>query len=162
MGSAGATGVQGATGQTGTQRSATAGVAGPAGPAGPAGAQGAAGPSGAAGPAGIVSGWQNYKALDFDTNRADLKTSEDGKIAEIAAYVKNNPSLEIGIDANANQTGSAQQQRDLRELSNQRVKSVRDSLIKAGVPADKIKDGAFGDASRRADRRVDIYFRTAR
>jgi hypothetical protein len=41
------------------------------------------------------------------------------------------------------------------------VKAVRESLIQAGVPSDKIKDGAFGDYSKRSDRRVDIFFRTA-
>jgi outer membrane protein OmpA-like peptidoglycan-associated protein len=153
--------VQGATGQTGAQGTVTAGVAGPAGVAGAAGAQGPAGPTGASGPAGIVTGWQSYKELDFDANQSDLKASEASKVSEIAAYAKNNPSLEIGIDANADSTGSAQRQRDVRDLSNRRVKAVRDSLIQAGVPSDKIKDGTFGDTTKRADRRVEIFFRTA-
>ena len=42
-----------------------------------------------------------------------------------------------------------------------RVESVRVSLIEAGVPAYKIKTGAFGDAQARRDRRVEVLFATA-
>ena len=47
------------------------------------------------------------------------------------------------------------------DLSNRRVKAVRDALINAGVPAYKIKSGAFGDPQTRRDRRVEVLFNTA-
>jgi outer membrane protein OmpA-like peptidoglycan-associated protein len=46
-------------------------------------------------------------------------------------------------------------------LSNQRVKAIRDALIKAGVPADKIKAGAFGDPELRRDGRVEVLYASA-
>jgi outer membrane protein OmpA-like peptidoglycan-associated protein len=152
-------GEQGATGKTGAQGQTTAGVAGAAGPAGAAGAQGPAGPTGATGPAGIVAGWQNYKELWFDANKADLQPSEQAKLSEIAAYLKQNPSLQIAIDATP--AARDQQKQAFQDLSNSRVQVIRESLIKAGVPSEKIKDGAFGDPNLRGERRVQVLFKTA-
>ena len=46
-------------------------------------------------------------------------------------------------------------------LSDSRGEAVRASLIEAGVPAYKIKAGAFGNAQTRRDRRVEVLFATA-
>jgi outer membrane protein OmpA-like peptidoglycan-associated protein len=48
-----------------------------------------------------------------------------------------------------------------QSLADRRIEAVRNSLIEAGVPAYKIKSGAFGDPATRRDRRVEVLFATA-
>lgn len=69
----------------------------------------------------------------------------------MADYVKRNPSLTLGIDG---YTGSR------RDLNEQRVDAVRDSLIQNGVPSDRIKVGAFGDPKLRREGRVEVLIMT--
>jgi outer membrane protein OmpA-like peptidoglycan-associated protein len=47
-----------------------------------------------------------------------------------------------------------------RDLKDTRVRAVRESLIQAGVPADKIKTGAFSDANLARDRRIEVLIST--
>jgi peptidoglycan-associated lipoprotein len=145
-------------GQKGDTGYTQSGVAGPAGRTGAAGAQGPAGPTGAQGGAGVVDHWTSYRDFWFDFDRADMQPSETAKVADIATYLKKNPSLQVAIDGSMDPRGS-----DPRnpELGDRRVNAIRDSLIKAGVPAEKIKSGAFGDESLRRDRRVEVLIRTA-
>jgi OmpA family len=167
-GNAGPQGAQGDTGQTGAQGptlvgpagpgSSTAGVAGPTGYSGPAGAQGAPGATGAPGPAGIVSGWTEYRAFWFAYGSADLRDSQQGTVNEIAAYLQANPSLEVGIDGSMNTHGSDPRDQD---LCDRRAGAVRHALLQAGVSADRIQMGAYGDENQRRDRRVGVLLTTS-
>jgi outer membrane protein OmpA-like peptidoglycan-associated protein len=128
------------------------------GRAGAAGAQGPAGATGAQGPAGIVDRWNAYREFSFDVDKAELQPGDASKVSEIAAYLKKNPSLQVGIDGSisprtAGDTGA-------QDLSDRRVNAVRTSLIQAGVPAEKIKIGAFGDSRQRRDGRVELLIST--
>jgi outer membrane protein OmpA-like peptidoglycan-associated protein len=78
------------------------------------------------------------------------------KISEIAAYMKQNPSLRVGLDGYANPRGS-----DANNLSQRRVDAVRDALIQAGVPAGNIQAGAFGDQQLKRDGRVEVLVRSS-
>ena len=69
-----------------------------------------------------------------------------------------NPSLQIAIDGSIDQRGADSHNKD---LCNRRVKAVRDALIEAGVPTNKISVGAYGDAELRRDRRVEVLIATA-
>jgi outer membrane protein OmpA-like peptidoglycan-associated protein len=133
-----------------------AGVTGSTGPAGPAGMQGVVGPTGAQGPVGIVDRWTSFRDFWFDYNRADLQISDTSKVSEIAAYIKRNPSLRIGIDGSMDPRGTDPRNQD---LSDRRVSTIRDALIEAGVPAYKIQAGTFGDAQLVQDRRVEVLIR---
>jgi outer membrane protein OmpA-like peptidoglycan-associated protein len=135
-----------------------AGVAGRPGHAGSAGAQGPAGPAGAQGPVGVVDRWTSLRDFMFEYNKADLQPSDTSKVSEIADYMKQNPSLQVGIDGSMDPRGT--DPRD-QNLSDRRVSAVRDALIQAGVPASKIQAGAFGDAQLARDRRVEVLIRTA-
>jgi outer membrane protein OmpA-like peptidoglycan-associated protein len=79
-------------------------------------------------------------------------------VAEIATYAKKNPSLDIGIDGSMDTRGTDPREQN---LANRRVKAIHDALVKAGVPADHIKAGAFGDAKLRHDRRVEVLYASA-
>jgi outer membrane protein OmpA-like peptidoglycan-associated protein len=128
-------------------------VAGAAGPSGEPGPQGVAGATGAQGPAGVINRWTSYRDFQFDSNQAELRASETNKVSEIALYMKANPSLKVGID------GSMEPRN--QDLSDQRISTVRDALIKAGVPTSRIEAGTFGDRKLAHDGRVTVLIRTA-
>jgi outer membrane protein OmpA-like peptidoglycan-associated protein len=71
--------------------------------------------------------------------------------------MKANPSLELGLDGTMDMNGNDPHNADLRD---RRTNAVRMALIDAGVPAEKIKVGAFGDPMTRRDRRVEVLFAT--
>ena len=91
----------------------------------------------------------------FDANQSDIRSSEMGKVSEIATYMQQNPSLQVGID------GSADSRSNVSNLSQRRVYAVRDALIQAGVPAGKIQSGAFGDQRLSRDGRVEVLVRSS-
>jgi outer membrane protein OmpA-like peptidoglycan-associated protein len=142
----------------GATGSSTAGVAGSTGFSGPAGAQGPTGATGAQGPAGVIGHWANYREFWFAYESADIGDSQEGTIREIAAYMKDNPSLQVGLDGAMDPRGSDPHNQD---LSDRRVESVRHALLQAGVPADRIQTGAYGDENQRRDRRVGVLISTA-
>ncbi len=131
QGSTGMTGVQGSTGMTGVQ-----GSAGIAGVQGPAGNQGAP----ASSPQPGVR-WTLVKEFMFDYDRSDIRNSESRKPAEVAAYMSQNPSVRLGLAGYTNTQSTDQYN---LPLSQRRVATVRDALIQAGVPADRIETGTFG------------------
>jgi len=127
--------------------SGPSGVAGPAGPAGPQGSPGYAGAQGEQGPVGpfVVVRWTKFKDFLFDFDKSDILLSETDKAAEIAAYMKQNPSVVVGIDGYADPRGTDPYN---LALSQRRVDTIRDALIKAGVPNYMIQTGAFGTERR--------------
>lgn len=105
----------------------------------------------------MVDHWVLYREFMFEGDRAEVHTSDTAKVTEIAAYIQQNPSLQLGIDGTPEQRGS--DPRD-RNLCDRRAAAVSDALRQAGVPAGKISTGAFGDAQLRRDRRVAVLIRT--
>jgi outer membrane protein OmpA-like peptidoglycan-associated protein len=55
--------------------------------------------------------------------------------------VSQNPSVRLGIDGYTDSRGPGQYNQPLNQ---RRVATVRDALIQAGVPADRIDTGTFG------------------
>lgn len=116
------------------------------------------GETGAQGRVGVVARWTSYREFWFPYGSADFQDSQNSKLTEIATYMKNNPSLEIGIDGSMDPRGTDPRDQD---LSDRRVGSVRNALITAGVPANRIRVGNFGDSDLRRDRRVEVLIATA-
>ena len=149
------------------QRAALGGTAGPSGPSGPVGARGPAGPAGATGPVGVVERWTSFRDILFDSDRTSIRSSETSKVSEVVSYMKQNPSLQVGLDGYANPRSTDPNAQTMR---NRRVGVVRDALIQAGVRADKIRTGAFGEgrltcndsaeACRQSEQRVEVLIRT--
>jgi outer membrane protein OmpA-like peptidoglycan-associated protein len=106
----------------------------------------------------VVSLWTLFRAIRFDYNRSDLKASEMTKVGEIAQYMKANPSLQIGLDGSMDPDGNDPHDQG---LSNRRVTAIHGALVKAGVPADRIQLGPFGDSRLTADRRVAVLLCTS-
>jgi outer membrane protein OmpA-like peptidoglycan-associated protein len=146
-----------------------AGERGPAGPAGPQGAQGPAGPIGPQAQASAAKQWSSFKDFLFDTDKSDIRPNETSKVSEISVYMKQNPSVQVGIDGYADPRGTDPYN---QRLSERRVNAIRDALVKAGVSGDKIKTGAFGEqrlvcnestaACWQSDRRVEVLISTSK
>jgi outer membrane protein OmpA-like peptidoglycan-associated protein len=124
---------------------------------GPAGAPGPQGEIGARGRVGTLYQWTAYREFWFDSNEARIHQADKSKVLEIATYMNNNPSLQLGIDGSLDpQNNNSRDQ----ALSNRRVNAIRDALVKAGVPANRIRAGAFGDVELRRDGRVEVLLIT--
>ena len=134
QGSTGMTCVQGSTGMTGVQGST--GMTGVQGPTGSTGAQGAPASSPQPG-----APWMLVKEFMFDYDRPDIRYSESRKPGEVAAYLSQYPSVRFGIAGYTDRQSTDQYN---LPLSQRRVENVRDALIQAGVPADRIETGTFG------------------
>ena len=74
------------------------GMTGPQGQPGMTGSQGQQGVAGSQGDAAAARGWISLRDIMFDYDKADIRSSEMGKISDIAAYVNQNPSVRVGID----------------------------------------------------------------
>jgi outer membrane protein OmpA-like peptidoglycan-associated protein len=155
-GRTGPAGAQGVVGDTGNQGVTTVGFAGSAGAAGYSGPQGPTGPTGARGPAGRIDRWISYRTFWFDDNSVDLRNSDSGQVSEIAYYMQQNPSLNVGIDGSIPRGSNVRNQ----ELADRRVGNVHLALINAGVPASRIETGTFGDAQLARDQRVEVLLHT--
>ena len=146
-----------------------AGPVGPQGPQGPAGAQGVAGAIGAQGAPAVVTSWTKFDDILFDFDKSDIRSNETSKVADIVTYLKQNPSIVVGIDGHADPRGTDKYN---QALSVRRVNAIRDALMKAGVPRDKIQTGAFGEARPKcqeateacwqSDRRVEVLIGAAK
>jgi len=86
----------------------------------------------------------HYRDFWFSGSGTTVSYSGNGSIAEIATYLKNNPTLAVGLDG----------------ANNNHVQSIRTALIDAGVSADRIKTGAFGDEKLRRDNHVEVLLMT--
>jgi outer membrane protein OmpA-like peptidoglycan-associated protein len=175
QGSTGTTGDTGATGDLGavgargaTGASGPAGAEGDVGRAGATGAAGARGATGATGSAGVPGEvaqvevgvrehWTAYREVNFDPTSTNITASDTDRISEIAAYLSQNPSLSVGIDGTMDAHRFNQSDRD---LSDQRAESVRDALMQAGVPARKIRIGAFAEPDRRQENQIQVLIKT--
>jgi outer membrane protein OmpA-like peptidoglycan-associated protein len=134
-----------------------AGSAGAAGPSGDVGAQGPTGRTGAQGQAGIVGRWTAYRDFSFYGDQTDLQPSDVTMVNEIAGYMAQNPSLQIGIDGSTAPNGVAPTNQNLND---RRVDALHNALLAAGVPASKMQTGAFGDPQLRRDGRVEVLIST--
>jgi outer membrane protein OmpA-like peptidoglycan-associated protein len=167
QGRAGVTGAQGQAGMTGSQ--GQAGMTGSQGQAGVTGAQGQSGVAGAVSPAPPGTRWTSLGDIMFDYNRTEIRSTELSKIADIAVYTTQNPSVRLGIDGATDLLRGTNQYNAV--MSQQRVGNVRDALIRAGVSADRIETGSFGaerakcnDANElcsQRDGRVEVMVRPA-
>ena len=145
-----------------------AGGIGATGPMGPAGPMGAQGPAGAAGAQALAAkNWASFRNFLFDFDMSDIRSNETNHVADIAAYLKQNPSARVGIDGHTDPRGTDAYN---QSLSERRVNTIRDALVAAGVSGDKIHAGAFGESQPKCnesteacwqrDRRVEVLIGT--
>jgi outer membrane protein OmpA-like peptidoglycan-associated protein len=136
-----------------------AGERGPAGPAGPQGAQGPAGPMGPQAQASAAKQWESFKNFLFDTDKSDIRSNEMGKVSDIAAYLQQNQPAKVAIDGYSDPRGTDPYN---QRLSERRVNAIRDALVQAGVPNEKIQTGAFGEQRLQCNQSTDACWQIDR
>lgn len=141
-----------------------AGAVGPAGPAGSAGPAGPAGLAGPAGPAGEAARPRLFSDILFDFDLANVRASETGKINDIVAFMRENQTTRLSLNGYTDPRGTSPYN---MALSKRRVEAVRQALVAAGVPNERIETDAFGEARPKCaekteecwqrDRRVEVW-----
>jgi peptidoglycan-associated lipoprotein len=147
-----------------------AGAVGPMGPTGPAGPMGAQGPAGAVGAQtrADAAKWTSFRDFLFDFDKSAIRSNETQHVSDIAAYMKQNPSVQVGIDGHTDPRGTDAFNQGLSE---RRVNAISEALVNAGVASSRIKIGAFGESQPKcnepsepcwqADRRVEVLMNSA-
>jgi hypothetical protein len=143
----------GMAGDSGPAGPTAVAISGPKGERGAMGQIGLKGETGTVGVAGIVDCWTTFRKVAFAKDSATISASEQAKIDEVAAYLKANPSLQIGLDNSADASAN-------RDLANRRANAIKASLVAAGVPRDRIQVGALGDPSAQRQQVVEVLFST--
>jgi outer membrane protein OmpA-like peptidoglycan-associated protein len=154
VGSTGGTGSQGMSGQTGERGSITAGNVGSAGVSGAQGMPGPSGPMGAQGPVGAIGRWTEYRDFTFNPGTADITAGGRNTAAEIATYLSNNPSLQLGIDGVMDPAD--------QNLGGPRVNAVLTALTMAGVPNSSIRRTMLNDPHFTPDGSVEVLLSSSR
>ena len=83
--------------------------------------------TGTPGPSGVIGRWTSHRDFRLECGEDGIRPSATSKASAIAAYMKQNPSLQIGIDTLTDPRN--------QDLHDRRVNAVRDARIQAGVPA---------------------------
>jgi len=117
------------------------GMTGPPGPTGLTGSQGQPGTISSSGQAASTTGWISLRDILFDYDTAEIRSSEMSKISDVADYVKQNPSVRVGIDGSTDLLRGTN--RYNATLSERRISNVRDALLRHGVSSERIETGRF-------------------
>jgi outer membrane protein OmpA-like peptidoglycan-associated protein len=107
----------------------------------------------------VLKCWVTYRQFWFDPETTAIHTADAKKVTDIAAYLKRNPSLEVGIDSSMD--AKSNNNRHNLDLAKRRGTAVHDALVAAGLPASRIKSGELGDAKLRRNGRVVVLLKTA-
>jgi outer membrane protein OmpA-like peptidoglycan-associated protein len=146
------------------------GPAGPAGQSGPSGLPGPVGPTGPSGPMGprgdlqgAPNAWTSVDNVQFQWQRAEIQPKCELKIAKLASWLKEDPTVSLALDGHGN---DAQANDEDATVAARRVGAVRVALVAAGIAAGRISDGVYGRSGplcrdnstvcRELNRRVEI------
>ncbi len=99
----------------------------------------------------------------FDPGKSELKKGAQATLTRIANLLKSDNSIKITVEGHTDSTGTKAKN---QILSEKRAQAVRDFLVSAGVPADRVTAVGKGDtqpiatnkttAGRQQNRRVEL------
>ncbi|MDD4181101.1 MAG: OmpA family protein [Victivallaceae bacterium] len=83
-----------------------------------------------------------FEPIYFEFDRSDLRPSELDKLNKVAEFIRSRPELGIIVEGHCDDRGSEEYNRALGE---RRAISLRNQLVKLGVPDDNMKTVSFGE-----------------
>ncbi len=89
-----------------------------------------------------ASGHVALKGVYFDTAKATLKPESVAALKAAAALLRRYPDLELAVEGHTDNVGSAAEN---ERLSQKRAEAVKESLIKMGIGADRLKAKGYGE-----------------
>jgi membrane fusion protein (multidrug efflux system) len=124
----------------------------------------APGPSSGAGTgAGAMAGGSDKDAVFFEPSRTSLDATARARLLGVAEAMKARPELRVELHGYVDASGDARRN---KTLAKERAQSVRDALVAAGVPRERIVLEApadiVGGASPALARRVEVVLAGAR
>ena len=88
------------------------------------------------------------KNIFFETAKFNLKPSSKIELNKLSEFMKKNENIEIEISGHTDDVGNDAAN---KTLSLNRAKAVYDYLVKAGVPAERLKWVGYGEEQPIAD-----------
>jgi peptidoglycan-associated lipoprotein len=98
-------------------------------------------PAAPAAPAGPAVAASPLKDVFFDYDKAAIKDDQKVAITENVAWLKANGSAKVTLEGHCDERGTAEYNLGLGE---RRAKAVKDYLIAAGIPADRVSTISYG------------------
>lgn len=84
----------------------------------------------------------------FDTDSDLIKPSSESELNRLAVFMKQNPTVKLGIDGHTDDRGDANYNMD---LSRRRAQSIVSSLVDSGIDRARLEARGFGDTKPVAD-----------
>lgn len=78
----------------------------------------------------------------FDFDSSAIKSGEQSKIDNVAAYLNQNPQAAVRVEGNCDEHGTEEYNRSLGE---RRALAVREYLVRAGVAANRVDTVSYGE-----------------
>lgn len=97
--------------------------------------------------------------VHFRTDSANIDQAAIPRIERLAGFLKDLPEVQLQLEAHADQRGAPYYNKRLSQL---RAQSVRNELIRAGIPANRIHIHAHGETQAKAvtgDREAYVFDR---
>lgn len=89
----------------------------------------------------LLGSGKSVLQINFDTDKATLKTDGLEAVKEIIAVLGQNPELKIAINGYTDNSGGKEHN---HKLSEDRASAVKDEIIKSGISADRLTSKGFG------------------
>jgi len=91
---------------------------------------------------GIDELWmQQVKTIYFDYDKYDVRADQQSALAGNIAFLKGHPTLNVTIEGNCDERGSAEYN---LALGDKRANALKEALTAGGIPADRIHTISYG------------------
>jgi peptidoglycan-associated lipoprotein len=81
------------------------------------------------------------KDIYFDYDKADVRPDQQSLVQANAAFLQQHPNMSVTLEGHCDERGSTEYN---LALGDNRASAVKNALVAAGVPADRIKTVSFG------------------
>jgi peptidoglycan-associated lipoprotein len=84
---------------------------------------------------------QNVKDVYFDYDKSDVRGDQQSVVQADAAFLQQHPNMSVNVEGHCDERGSTEYN---LALGDNRASAVKNALVAAGVPADRVKTVSFG------------------